>query len=86
MVTSTHIVREVYLSLYVNISDKATLLATFRASGFVATLVFLKHKSIFSHNNYFQWNMNEELQTATTARCKVSSVIAVSRILLVLLS
>ena len=54
MVTSTHIVGKMYLFLYVNISNKTTLLTTIRASGFVATLVFLKHKSIFSHNNCFQ--------------------------------
>ena len=84
MVTSTHIVGKMYFSFCVNVPDKATLLATIRASGLVATFVFLKYKSILSHNNCLQWNMKEELQTAITARCKASAAIAVSRILLVL--
>ena len=86
MVTSTHIVGKVYLALCVNVPNKATFLATVRASGLVATLVFLKYKSVFCHNNYILWNMKEELQTAITARCKALGVIAISRILLVLLS
>ena len=86
MVTSTHIVGKVYLALCINIPDKTTLLATVGASGLVATFVFLKYKSILCHNNCFLWNMNGELQTATTARCKASAAIAVSRTLLVLLS
>jgi len=86
MVTSTHIAGKVYLAFCVNVPDKTTLLATVGASNLVATFVFLQYKSILCHNNCFQWNMKEELQTAITARCKANTTIAVSRILLVLLS
>lgn len=86
MVTSSHIVGKVYFALRVNVPDKATFLATVWTSALVATFVFLQYKSILCHNNCFQWNMKEELQTAITARCKANTTIAVSRILLVLLS
>ena len=53
MVTSTHIVGKVYLAFRVNVPDKATFLTAIRAGGLVATLVSLKHKSVFSHNSCF---------------------------------
>ena len=69
MVTSTHIVGKVYFAFYVNVPDKATLLATIRASGLVATFVFLKYKSILSHNNIaFNGTLTK---TANCNNCKV---------------
>ena len=52
MVTSTNIIGKVNLTLCINIPNKTIFLAAFRASGLIASFVFLKCKTVFNHDNF----------------------------------